>query len=318
MLRSMTSWVGGTLENAANALPSPALRHEGIPYSGPAALVLAASALVTESLRRGDACMALAGTAKIHALRASLAGQAEDATFFDMSVHGRNPARVLPALQSFVDGHRDRRLRMIAEPVPVEISAAARAEAEFNELILDLPTYRNWPATLSCFYDVEALDRAAAQALATAHRDRPAAEDAEAALLRRFGAELPPAPSDAERTSADLTTLSDLRGSVGRFAAAAGLDAERIDDLVYAVNEVVTNSICHGEGRARVLTWRNPVGVWCQVQDRGRISDPLVGRVAPRPGQANGRGLWLVNQLCDLVQVRSSAAGTVVRMSVEY
>jgi anti-sigma regulatory factor (Ser/Thr protein kinase) len=27
-----------------------------------------------------------------------------------------------------------------------------------------------------------------------------------------------------------------------------------------------------------------------------------------------GRGLWLVNQLCDLVQLRSSAAGGVVRL----
>jgi anti-sigma regulatory factor (Ser/Thr protein kinase) len=27
-----------------------------------------------------------------------------------------------------------------------------------------------------------------------------------------------------------------------------------------------------------------------------------------------GRGLWIANQLCDLVQIRSSAAGSVVRM----
>ena len=27
-----------------------------------------------------------------------------------------------------------------------------------------------------------------------------------------------------------------------------------------------------------------------------------------------GRGVWLANQLCDLVQIRSGAAGTVVRL----
>ncbi len=117
--------------------------------------------------------------------------------------------------------------------------------------------------------------------------------------------------------SADVTTLGELRRTVGRLGAKAGLDAERIDDLVYAVNEVVTNSICHGEGRARVLVWFDATGVWCEVHDRGRITDPLVGRIAPRPGQASRRGLWLVNQLCDLVQVRSSSSGTFVRMFVE-
>jgi len=27
-----------------------------------------------------------------------------------------------------------------------------------------------------------------------------------------------------------------------------------------------------------------------------------------------GRGLWLANQLCDLVQIRSAASGTAVRL----
>jgi hypothetical protein len=50
------------------------------------------------------------------------------------------------------------------------------------------------------------------------------------------------------------------------------------------------------------------------VRDRGRIDDPLVGRIRPGPEQHRGRGLWLVNQLCDLVQLRTSGNGTIVRM----
>ncbi|HYJ77750.1 MAG TPA: sensor histidine kinase, partial [Actinomycetes bacterium] len=30
--------------------------------------------------------------------------------------------------------------------------------------------------------------------------------------------------------------------------------------------------------------------------------------------RAGGRGLWLANQLCNLVQIRSGAAGTTVRL----
>ena len=42
-------------------------------------------------------------------------------------------------------------------------------------------------------------------------------------------------------------------------------------------------------------------------------TEPLVGRERPA-GPAGGYGLWLANQLCDLVQVRSFPAGSVVRL----
>jgi anti-sigma regulatory factor (Ser/Thr protein kinase) len=304
--------VGDTLESTPTLL-----RHEGVPYSGPAALVPTASAMLAEGLRSGDACMVLANTAKLRAVRDSLGASVNGAIFFDMSVHGRNPARVVPALQAFVDTHRDRQLRVIAEPVPTALSSAARAEAELNELIFGLPACRAWQATVSCLYDTTTLEPAVAESLEAIHRAGRSGDDAEALLMAGFGAALCASPPDARRISADVTTLGDLRHAVGHLGEGAGLDAERIDDLVYAVNEVVTNSICHGEGRARVLVWFDADGVWCEVHDRGRIADPLVGRIAPRAGQLSGRGLWLVNQLCDLVQVRSSAAGTFVRMFVE-
>jgi anti-sigma regulatory factor (Ser/Thr protein kinase) len=44
---------------------------------------------------------------------------------------------------------------------------------------------------------------------------------------------------------------------------------------------------------------------------------PSAARSAPPTGRAGGRGLWLVNQLCDLVQVRSPAGGTTVRMTMQ-
>ena len=51
--------------------------------------------------------------------------------------------------------------------------------------------------------------------------------------------------------------------------------------------------------------------------DRGRISDPLAGRARPEPTQLSGRGLWIVNQLCDLVQIRSGPGGSVVRIRLD-
>jgi hypothetical protein len=40
----------------------------------------------------------------------------------------------------------------------------------------------------------------------------------------------------------------------------------------------------------------------------------LVGRVRPGTDACSGRGVWLVNQLCDLVQIRSAPGGSVVRV----
>ena len=44
------------------------------------------------------------------------------------------------------------------------------------------------------------------------------------------------------------------------------------------------------------------------------IEDPLAGRERAPDADGGGRGLWIVNHLCDLVQLRSSRAGSVVRL----
>ena len=49
------------------------------------------------------------------------------------------------------------------------------------------------------------------------------------------------------------------------------------------------------------------------MQDQGWIADPLAGRVRRAP-DSRGHGLFLVNQVCDLVELRTGQAGTTVRM----
>ncbi|MEO8290742.1 MAG: hypothetical protein ABI649_07070 [Gaiellaceae bacterium] len=48
--------------------------------------------------------------------------------------------------------------------------------------------------------------------------------------------------------------------------------------------------------------------------DAGRIEEPLAGRERPLLDQPSGRGLWLANQLCDLVQMRAFENGGTVRI----
>ena len=54
----------------------------------------------------------------------------------------------------------------------------------------------------------------------------------------------------------------------------------------------------------------------CEVRDAGRIDDPLAGRERPTFDREGGRGLWMINRLCDLVQLRSFPSGAVVRLHV--
>ena len=60
--------------------------------------------------------------------------------------------------------------------------------------------------------------------------------------------------------------------------------------------------------------WHTEHKVICQVADRGQITDPLAWHRARSELTLGGQGLWLVNQLCDLVQARTSQAGTVARL----
>ena len=132
------------------------------------------------------------------------------------------------------------------------------------------------------------------------------------------------------RTPVDLWfgngDLAEVREQVGAAATSAGLEAYRAKELTLAVHEIASNVVRHTGGTGRLRVWSRggrgdgPAAVVCEVADSGRaagpIADPMVGRERPATGLDSGRGLWLANQLCDLVQLRTSATGTVVRMHV--
>ena len=108
--------------------------------------------------------------------------------------------------------------------------------------------------------------------------------------------------------------LRALRAHVAAAAAVLGFGLERTGDVVLAVDEVATNSYRHGGGGGTLRTWASDGDLVCEVRDGGRFSDPLVGRRRPPRNRSGGRGLWIANQVCDLVQVRSSGEGAVVRL----
>jgi anti-sigma regulatory factor (Ser/Thr protein kinase) len=105
-----------------------------------------------------------------------------------------------------------------------------------------------------------------------------------------------------------------MRAFVNGWASLEQLAPERTSQLVLAVNELATNSIRYGGGAGCLCVWREADTLMCEIRDNGLIQEPLAGSRCPAPEALSGRGLWLVNQLCDLVQIRSSQTGTTVRV----
>ncbi len=198
---------------------------------------------------------------------------------------------------------------------------AALVECRNHEALLNVAFDGGFGWRLLCPYDTEALS---ASTVADACATHPFVADRGAA---RSNADyesdggwpgnaqpLPPPPSPPREVMFGDGSMHRVRSAVASFAGACGLQSHRVSDLVIAVNELVANSIRHGGGRGLLRLWREDDHLLCEVVDHGSISDPLVGRRRPTPEQLGGRGLWIVNHVCDLVQVRSHAGQCVVRV----
>jgi anti-sigma regulatory factor (Ser/Thr protein kinase) len=102
---------------------------------------------------------------------------------------------------------------------------------------------------------------------------------------------------------------------VQQRATSLGVAPARRADLALAATEAANNSIRYGGGRGLLRVWHDRESLTCEVRDHGHIGDLLVGRRMPAPTESSGRGLWLVHQLSDLAQVRSTSHGSTVRMT---
>lgn len=96
----------------------------------------------------------------------------------------------------------------------------------------------------------------------------------------------------------------------------AGLEGSGLADAVLAVNELAANSIAHGGGSGTVSAWREDGAIVFEVVDYGRFARPPPRGRRPSPKQASGRGLWLADQLCDAVHIRSGEGRTAVRATM--
>lgn len=296
-------------------------RHEALPYGGAAEFVPACLSVAHDALSRDERLILLAAQERLDAVHGALGSGAEEVTFVATDRHGRNPNRIpslLDSFQSAADGQRS--LAVTDWGLPGR-STAVFAETQLAESLLNVAG-RDWPLDVVCLYDAGALAPAEFTEVRRVHpavRGEPENADYVPDLAATlFAAALLAAPDGLEILPIGPDELSGARRAVRAFGLAHGLPDDRAEDLVIAANEIVTNSVRYGGGHCRLTLWEADGSVICEVADAGHIADPLAGRLAPPPTAESGRGLWLANQLCDLVQLRSSPAGTVVRLFVDH
>ena len=295
--------------------------HEAVFYASDEEYLAGLLPDLRVALDLGGEILAAVGDDKVALLHGALGADAGRVRFSDMERLGRNPACIIPAWREFMATSGGGPRLGIGEPVWPGRSDAELIECRRHESLLNLafdggPSWR-----LLCPYDVRALSAAVLADARHNHRhvshsgvSEPCDDYLEPPTVLSWDGPLPPPAVDPAEMVFTRDDLALVRMFVGEHATRAGFREERLSDLVLAVNELATNSMRHGGGRGLVSVWQENGTFLCEVHDRGRITDPLAGRELPPDLRGGGRGLWLVNHLCDLVQVRSSEAGNVIRL----
>jgi anti-sigma regulatory factor (Ser/Thr protein kinase) len=298
-------------------------RHEVLLYAGWDELIARAVSFVRAGLEHGEPVMVALQAPKLQALREALGADAGQVAFVDMTELGRNPARIIPAWRAFLEDRvpAGACARGIGEPIWSGRSEEELVECQLHEALLNIAFAEDQGFRLLCPYDTSALgDGVIHEAYCSHPYVHPAEDPASRAyrgleeMVAPFDAPLPVPARRPEVLSFSLDSLAEVRDLVTRRGEAAGLARMRVQDLALAVHELATNSLRHGGGSGVLRVWLHGGVLLCEVRDRGHITDPLAGRREAAELALGGRGLWLVNRLCDLVQIRSTADGTTVRV----
>ena len=296
-----------------------AFRHQARFYAGDAEFVAGALGFIREGLALGEPVMVALPLRKIEWLESALNGDGGRVIFRDMDELGANPAHIIPAWQRFLDDHaRADGIRGIGEPIGPDRVGADLVEVHIHEALINSAFASADGFLLECPYDELAL---APSVITTAKRTHPhhgpGADCAVFAPPDTLGWDvLSPPAADATTLDFGEWDLHEVRSVVATAARYAGLSEPACGDLVLAANELATNTLRHGSRSGTLRVWQESANLCCQVDDAGRIGDPMVGRIQPRLGRPGGRGLWLANRVCDLVQIRSTDHGTSVRLHV--
>lgn len=294
------------------------LVHEALLYRDHDDMVATIAGFVRDARARGRAVLVALPPCSAEAVRSDLSCADADVVLLDIA-EMRNPGRIMSEVQSFIDGHAGRPVSVVGEPAWADRDADELAEVARHEALVNVAFARS-PVHALCSYDASRLPACVLEDAVRTHplvRERGEVRTVDIedpiAFWRDRG-RLSPPPSTALRLRLDLRGLSTMRRLVADHALVAGIEPDRVDDLLVAVSELVNNAVRHGAGHPELRLWTQATYIVVEVHNDGVLADPLAGRRRPDEVEGRGWGLWLVNQLCDLVQLDTGDGITSVRV----
>ena len=111
---------------------------------------------------------------------------------------------------------------------------------------------------------------------------------------------------------AAVADLPVLRAFVCDRALSLGLPPSRAEMLQLAVSELATNTLLYTVGGGNVRVWAEAGQLMCEVVDQG--PPPRFGRAMPPAEAERGRGLPIVEKICDEVSTAPAPGGTAIRL----
>jgi anti-sigma regulatory factor (Ser/Thr protein kinase) len=293
--------------------------HAALLYASTKEFVTGALGFVDAGLDEDEAVLVSAPGPELSFLRARMNGRSHRVSWVDITQVGANPGRIILFMCDFAGAHAGRPVRCLQGLGWAARTDAEQCEAIRHEALINL-AFDAAPVRILCAYDSARLDPGV---IRSARRTHPVLiREGHAGPSAAYGAGIVPDECNRPlpRPPAEAATLvygADLaspRAYATRHASAIGLPSGRVLDLVLAVGELAANTFRHTGAGGVLSIWSAGNELACQIQDTGHITDPLAGRRRPSADGGSGYGLWIVHQVCDLVELRSGAGGTVIRL----
>lgn len=305
------------------------LIHEALMYRSGPELTETVEAFVREAAEAHEPVLVALPGEMLERVRAVVGDGGADGRsevrFEDMRDIGRNPSRLLPMMEDWVREHEaEGRVRMVSETVWPGRSYPETAECLRHEALLN-QVLAQAPATILCPFDAEQLDPETLAGAEATHptvleggRRRPSTSYGSTAPVE-LDERWPLEPSGDPVSAHDLgPSLQELRHAVADDPLISAMTEDRRSDFLMAVNEAATNAVRYGDGSCSARIWHDGRGVVAEISSVSEMTDPLAGRCPrPEPDAVSGRGLWLINQVCDLVELRSGEHGTTMRLHMQ-
>jgi anti-sigma regulatory factor (Ser/Thr protein kinase) len=298
-------------------------RHDALFYAGESDFVEHCARFIRGGLEASEPVLVAVIPRKIDLLKEALGADAGEVMFVDMSMAGRNPARIIPVWHEFISSRPDSvpRVRGIGEPIWAGRTGDEIVEAQRHESLINL-AFHDAPGWILCPYDTTTLREDVLEEAYRSHPHVAVGNSREASRTYLSLNEIRPVMDlplpQPQRPVEAMNIVPGGLGAARRFVASRadenGFPPEKIEDLKLVVTELAANTLTHGGGTGILRLWTEEPDLVLEVVDRGVFDQPLVGRRAPGLTQEGGRGMWMINQLCDLVQMRTLPEGSVIRI----